>query len=90
MTSKSWIILTSLCLWSLAGCTSAPPQPTQVHIDSQPKCPLTLCQLPERPILRVNDDWRMALDTAEDALLSCAAQVQACIELQNRNKLINH
>tara|TARA_Y100000815_G_scaffold267265_1_gene286568 strand:+ start:191 stop:313 length:123 start_codon:yes stop_codon:yes gene_type:complete len=30
----------------------------------------------------VNDDWRRALDEAEAALLSCAAQVLGCVELQ--------
>lgn len=71
-----------LFLLSLVACTSVPPQPTPVHIDSRPLCSLTLCQLPARPPLLVNDDWRQALDETEDELLSCAAQVLNCINLQ--------
>lgn len=45
-------------------------------------CELTLCLLPGRPALIVNEDWPLALDEAEAALTSCAAQVQACIGKQ--------
>lgn len=71
-----------LCLAILAGCTSAPPQPAPVHIDSLPKCSLIPCQLPARPALMTNDDWRRAVDDLEDELLSCAVQVLDCIKLQ--------
>ena len=83
MTKQSWIICTSLCLLALAGCTSAPQQPTPLHIDNRPKCPLAPCQLPARKALQVTDDWRLAVDDLESELLACAAQVLACIELQN-------
>ena len=83
MTKQSWIICTSLCLLTLAGCTSAPQPPTPLHIDSRPKCPLTACQLPARKALQVTDDWSRAVDDLEDSLLSCAAQVLACIDLQS-------
>lgn len=82
MTKPFLNILISLCLLALAGCTSAPPAPTQLHIVSQPKCLLTPCQLPARPALQVNDDWRQAVDGLEAELLACAAQVLACIDLQ--------
>lgn len=45
-------------------------------------CELTLCLLPGRPALIVNEDWVLALDETEAALTSCAAQVQACIGKQ--------
>ena len=45
-------------------------------------CELTLCPLPGRPALIVNEDWALALDETEAALTSCAAQVQACIAKQ--------
>ena len=45
-------------------------------------CELTLCLLPGRPALIVNEDWPLALDETEAALTSCAAQVQACIGKQ--------
>ena len=73
-----------LCLLISAGCTSAPPQPTPVIIDRRPKCSLIPCQLPARPALLTNDDWRRAVDDLEDELLSCAAQVLGCIELQTQ------
>lgn len=71
-----------LFLLILVGCTSVPPPPIPVIIDSRPLCSLTPCQLPARPPLLVNDDWRQALDDTEDELLSCAAQVLNCINLQ--------
>lgn len=73
-----------LCLVILAGCTSAQPQPTPVIIDSRPKCALIPCQLPARPALMSNDDWRAAVDGLEDELLNCAVQIQSCIELQKQ------
>ncbi len=80
--------LLSICvllyLLASAGCTSAPLQPTPVRIDSRPKCALIPCQLPERPALLTNDDWRRAVDELEDELLSCAVQVLGCIELQKQ------
>ena len=45
-------------------------------------CELTLCLLPGRPPLIVNEDLVLALDETEAALTSCAAQVQACIAKQ--------
>lgn len=78
--STTWI---SLCLLALAGCTGVTPAPTQLHIDSRPMCALTLCQLPARKSLQVNDDWRQAVDDLETELLACAAQVLACIDLKN-------
>ena len=83
MTKQFLSIWISLCLLTLAGCTSAPAAPTQLHIASRPLCPLTPCQLPARPALQVNDDWRQAVDVLESELLACAAQVLACIDLQN-------
>ncbi|MGP5106034.1 Rz1-like lysis system protein LysC [Pseudomonas helleri] len=47
-----------------------------------PVCELTLCPLPGRPALIVNEDLVLALDETEAALTSCAAQVQACIGKQ--------
>lgn len=67
-----------------AGCTSALQQPTPVHIDNRPACALIPCQLPERPALLTNDEWRRAVDELEDELLSCAVQVRSCIELQEQ------
>ena len=86
MTRRFWITCTSLCLPILAGCTSAPAVPTQLHIDNRPLCPLTPCPLPARPPLQVNDDWRLAVDELEGALLQCAAHVLACIDLQDQLK----
>ena len=84
-------LLLSICvllyLLVSAGCTSAPQQPTPVIIESRPKCALIPCQLPARPALQSNDDWRRAVDQLEDDLLSCAVQVQGCIELQKQNNL---
>ena len=77
-------ICVALSLVILAGCTSAPPQPTPVHIDNRPKCALVPCQLPARPALLTNDDWRRAVDELEDELLVCAVQVADCIELQKQ------
>ena len=74
----------ALCLLILAGCTSAPPQPTPVHIDNRPKCALVPCQLPARPALLINDDWRRAVDELEVELLVCAVQVLDCIDVQSR------
>jgi hypothetical protein len=71
-----------LCLLLLAGCTAGPAAPTPVRIDSRPMCPLTPCQLPARQPLQVNADWPMAVDALETELMSCAAQVRACIVLQ--------
>lgn len=78
------IILLLLFLLILAGCTSAPKQPTPVHIDNRPACPLTLCVLPARELLLTNDDWRRAVDDLEDELLSCSVQVKNCIEQQKK------
>ncbi len=75
-------ICAALFLLILAGCTSAPAQPTPVHIDNRPKCALVPCQLPARPALQTNDDWRSAVDELEGELLLCAAQVMDCIKLQ--------
>lgn len=75
-------ICVALSLVILAGCTSAQPQPTPVHIDSRPKCALVPCQLPARPALLTNDDWRSAVDELEGELLLCAVQVMGCIKLQ--------
>ncbi|WP_366078348.1 Rz1-like lysis system protein LysC [Halomonas sp. OfavH-34-E] len=52
-----------------------------------PACPLTPCQLPGRPALVTNDDWRAAVDELEGALLSCAVQVQGCIQRQSGHEL---
>lgn len=46
------------------------------------QCDLTLCYLPARPPIRTNNDWPAALTNTEAALLSCAVQVQECIEVQ--------
>lgn len=77
-------ICAALFLVILAGCTSAPAQPTPVHIDNRPKCALVPCQLPARPALMSNDDWRAAVDDLEDELLNCAVQVLDCIEMQRK------
>ncbi|WP_420042843.1 Rz1-like lysis system protein LysC [Denitrificimonas caeni] len=73
-----------VCLSSLAACTNVPPPPIPVHIESRPKCALIECQLPARPALVTNDDWRRAVDDLEDNLLACAVQVKGCIELQKQ------
>ncbi len=82
--------LLSICvllyLLASAGCTSAPQQPTPVIIESRPACALIPCQLPARPALMTNDDWRRAVDELEDELLSCAVQIQSCIELQKQKR----
>ncbi len=80
MMNRLLTICALLCLLTLAACTSAPPPPTPVHIDSRPARPLTLCTLPARPTLVTNDDWRRAVDDLEDELLSCSVQVKNCIE----------
>ncbi len=72
-----------LFLLTLAGCTSAPPQPTPPPTVAQQFCPLVACQLPARPVVLVNDQWRQALDMTEAALLSCASQVLECIQVQD-------
>ena len=77
-------ICAALCLLISVGCTSAPKQPTPVHIDNRPACPLTLCVLPARELLLTNDDWRSAVDDLEDELLSCSVQVKNCIEQQKK------
>uniref|UniRef100_UPI00403F9797 hypothetical protein n=1 Tax=Pseudomonas sp. TMP9 TaxID=3133144 RepID=UPI00403F9797 len=54
----------------------ATPQPTLRH----QTCNLVPCRLPARPPLLINDHWRQALDESDAALVSCAVQVQRCIE----------
>lgn len=75
-----------LCLLALAGCTSAPQQPTQAPTAARQFCPLVVCQLPARPAVLVNDQWRQALDVTEAALLSCASQVLECIQVQDTQR----
>lgn len=48
------------------------------------ECSLVPCRLPARSVMVVNDDWRRALDESDAALLSCAGQVLACIERQEK------
>lgn len=84
MTKALLSICAALFLLTSVGCTSAPKQPTQVHIDSRPQCALIPCRLPARPALLTNDDWRRAVDELVDELLSCAVQVLGCIELQKQ------
>ena len=84
MMRRLLITFGSLFLLALAGCTRAPPHPTPVHIDNRPKCALVPCQLPARPALLTNDDWRRAVDELEEELLVCAVQVLDCIELQKQ------
>ena len=48
------------------------------------ECSLVPCRLPARGPILVNDGWRQALDEADSALLSCAGQVLACIERQEK------
>lgn len=84
MTRLLLITCAALCLPLSACTTPAPPaqtQPATVTVRAA-QCPLTPCLLPARPVLRLNEDWRLALDATEDALLSCAAQVQDCIQRQ--------
>lgn len=47
------------------------------------QCSLVPCQLPARKPLMVNDDWRRALDDAEDALFRCVVQVIGCIHQED-------
>ncbi|MFD1699784.1 hypothetical protein ACFSB1_10650 [Halopseudomonas phragmitis] len=55
------------------------PQPTV----QKAQCSLVPCLLPARQPLVVNDDWRRALDEAENALLACAVQVRGCIDQED-------
>ena len=81
--NKSRLIWPALCLVLSACATPEPKQPTLLSIEpAPPVCELTLCRLPGRPALIVNEDWALALDETEAALTSCAAQVQACIGKQ--------
>ncbi|SUD18167.1 Uncharacterised protein [Aquipseudomonas alcaligenes] len=73
-----------LCLLLSAGCTSAPKLPTQQPTAPRMECSLVPCRLPARSAVVVNDDWRRALDESDAALLSCAGQVLACIERQEK------
>lgn len=82
MTKRLLTICISLYLLALAGCTSASKQPTQLHIDSRPACPLTPCVMPGRLMIVTNDDWVRSVDELEAALAVCAAQVLDCIERQ--------
>ena len=75
-----------LCLLALAGCTSAPKQPTPAPTTARQFCPLVACILPARPSVLVNDQWRQALDDTETALLSCASQVLECIQRQDAQR----
>lgn len=81
--SRSLLIWPALCL-ALSACgTHEQKQQTPLSIEpAPPVCELTLCPLPGRPALIVNEDWALALDETEAALTSCAAQVQACIGKQ--------
>ena len=81
--SRSLLIWPALCL-ALSACgTHEQKQPIPLSIEpAPPVCELTLCLLPGRPPLIVNEDLVLALDETEAALTSCAAQVQACIAKQ--------
>ena len=81
--TKLWLTISLvLCLLLSVGCTNAPkpqtPPPTQPRME----CSLVACRLPARPAVLVNEQWGVALDAADAALLSCAGQVLACIERQ--------
>ena len=78
------IIWLALCLALSAGCTSAPKLPTPPPTAPRMECSLVPCRLPARGPILVNDGWRQALDEADSALLSCAGQVLACIERQEK------
>lgn len=82
MTRRLLIGSAALCLLALAGCTSAPKQPTPSHGEPPRLCPLVACPLPGRPEPVANDDFRKGLDATEDALQACAVQVLDCIERQ--------
>lgn len=86
MTKSSLNICAGSFLLVLAGCTSAPKQPTQPPIAARQYCPLTACPLPARPAVLVNDQWRQSLDVTEAALISCASQVLGCIQIQNAQR----
>lgn len=75
-----------LFLLALAGCTSAPQLPTPGPTAARQFCPLVACQLPARPSVLVNDQWRQSLDVTEAALLSCATQVLDCIQVQDAQR----
>ena len=81
--NRSLLIWPVLCLGLSACATPEQRQLIPLSIDPAPSvCELTLCLLPGRPALIVNEDWALALDETEAALTSCAAQVQACIAKQ--------
>lgn len=82
MTKPSLSISLLLCLLSLAGCTRDREPQTPPVTEPRHYCPLTPCELPERPALVTNDDWRRAVDELEAALLACAVQVMECRERQ--------
>lgn len=84
MTRLSPITCAVLCLPLSACVTPAAKPPTLPStVAVQPgQCPLTPCRLPGRPAIATTDDWRLALDATEDALLACAAQVLDCMERQ--------
>ncbi|GEM_PF-2163034 len=82
MTKLSLIIWASLCLLTSACSTQDPKPPTPPPTAPVVQCDLTLCYLPARPPIRTNNDWPAALTNTEAALLSCAVQVQECIEVQ--------
>ncbi|MFV3292376.1 MULTISPECIES: Rz1-like lysis system protein LysC [Pseudomonas] len=68
----------------MAGCTSAPKQPTPGPTEALQSCNLVPCRLPGRPAPGQNEDWPKAVDELEVELKACAAQVLGCIAKQNR------
>ena len=83
MTKPFAIICVAGCLM-LSGCgTNAPKPPTPpLIVERATACPLVPCLLPARKAPATNEDWAVALDVTEGALLSCAVQVQECIARQ--------
>lgn len=86
MTKSLLSTCAGLFLLALVGCTNAPQQPTPAPTVARQFCPLVACQLPARPAVLTNDQWRESLDVTEAALLSCANQVLDCIQTQDAQR----
>lgn len=92
MTIKFGLIWLPLSLLLSACATPVPQQSTPLLGDrDRPRiCPLVACPLPGRPAPASNEDWTMALDSAEAALKGCAVQVLDCIQRQDAAASVTH